>query len=448
MASLLLILGAVNAWQSIVEAKRLLDQTFPIPRAHFGDLVDTIIHRDPLRTLTHLARTYGDRAQIQLGRQNAYLLNNADDIREVLVERSQQFGNVRPQGAHPLRRLFGDGLLTSEGEFHKRQHLLPAFHRQRIAAYTAVMGDYAQRTRDRWREGADVDMAGEMQRLTLAIVGKTLFDADVDGDAVLVPLIRLLSLPANHRLFRRRAQLAALIGRIIQERRQSATDHGDLLSMLLLAQENDTGMSDTQVRDEAITLLLAGHETMTNALTWTWYLLSQHPDVEARLHVELDTVLDGRVPTFDILPQLRYTEMVLRESMRLYPPVWMIGRRALDAVELRGLALPANTIVIMSQYVVHHSPQYYPDPERFDPERWTPEARAARPMCAYFPFGDGPRRCIGESFAWTEGIVLLATLAQSWQARLVPGHPVKMLPRATLRPKYGLRMTVRRRVPG
>ena len=229
-----------------------------------------------------------------------------------------------------------------------------------------------------------------------------------------------LPLPVNRRILETREQLDAILARIIQERRQENEDHGDLLSMLLSAQEDGTGMTDTQVRDEAMTLFLAGHETTANALAWTWYLLSQNPEVEARLHVELDTVLDGQLPTFEMIPQLRYTEMVLSESMRLYPPAWIIGRRALDDVALHGFTLPAQSVVVMSQYIVHHHSRYYPDPDRFDPDRWTPELRAARPKFSFFPFGGGPRLCIGEQFAWMECIVILAMLAQSWQARLVP----------------------------
>jgi cytochrome P450 len=242
---------------------------------------------------------------------------------------------------------------------------------------------------------------------------------------------------------RARARLDATIYRLIRERRAGGVDSGDLLSMLLLArdEEGTGGMTDAQVRDEALTIFLAGHETTANALSWTWYLLARHPEAEAALHAELDRVLAGRLPTVEDVPALRYTEMVLAESMRLYPPAWGIGRRALAAYPLDRYTLPAGATVIMSAYVMQRDPRYYLEPERFDPERWTPEARAARPRFAYFPFGGGARVCIGEGFAWLEGILLLATLAQRWKLRLVPGHPVTPQPLITLRPRGGIWMT-------
>jgi cytochrome P450 len=235
---------------------------------------------------------------------------------------------------------------------------------------------------------------------------------------------------------------------MIRERRATGEDRGDLLSMLLLAQDTEgdgTSMSDLQLRDEALTIFLAGHETTANALTWTWYLLSQHPDVEARLHAEIDSSLRGRLPTFDDLPQLPYTRMVLAESMRLYPPAWAIGRRAIKPFEAGGYTIPAGSVILMSQYIMHRDARFFPEPERFDPERWTQAAQAERPKFSYFPFGGGARVCIGEQFAWMEGILLLATLAQHWQMRLVPDHVVDLQPLITLRPKHGMRMTLVRR---
>ena len=204
-------------------------------------------------------------------------------------------------------------------------------------------------------------------------------------------------------------------------------------------------MTDEQLRDEALTIFLAGHETTANALTWTWYLLSQHPEVEKQVHAEVDTVLGNRLPTIDDLPRLTYTEMVLHESMRLYPPAWIVAREVLKPYRVADYVVPAGAIVLMSQYVMHHDPRFFPDPFRFDPLRWTPEARAERPKFSYFPFGGGPRQCVGESFAWMEGILAIATLARDWQMRLVPGHPVALLPLITLRPRYGMQMTVERR---
>jgi cytochrome P450 len=245
-----------------------------------------------------------------------------------------------------------------------------------------------------------------------------------------------------------RARLDDTIYRIIQERRKGVEDRGDLLSMLLSARdEEDDGsqMSDLQVRDEVMTIFLAGHETTANALSWTWYLLSQHLEVEAKLHEELDAVLEGRAPVFEDVARLRYTEMVLAESMRLYPPAWAIGRLALQDHEIGGYTIPARALVLLSPYVTHRDARYFPTPERFDPERWTQQAREARPQFAYFPFGGGPRRCIGEGFAWMEGVLLIARLAQGWRMRLVPDQMVETMPVITLRPKHGIRMTLEKR---
>jgi len=230
---------------------------------------------------------------------------------------------------------------------------------------------------------------------------------------------------------------------MIEERRASGEDRGDVLSTLLSAQDEDDGvMTDRQVRDEALTLFLAGHETTANALTWTWHLLSGNPEAEARLHRELRDVLGGRLPAVDDLPRLEYTRKVLTESLRLFPPAYMLSRAAVEDVPLGGYVVPKGDIVVMSQYAIHRDARYYVEPERFNPDRWTPEMQERLPRFAYFPFGGGPRVCIGESFAWTEGTIVLATLAQRWRLRTVPGHPVGLRPLITLRPRYGMRMTV------
>lgn len=425
------------------------------------------MRRDPLAFLTTLAREYGDIAHVKLGPQHVFLLNRPDYIRDVLVTHNRNF--VKGRALDRAKRVLGEGLLTSEGPFHHRQRRLvqPAFHRQRVAAYGEVMVAYADRTRERWQNGATLDIAHEMMELTLAIVGKTLFDADVEAEAdeigatltELMSLFKLVSsplsdlldrlpLPRTRRFWRAKARLDETIYRMIEQRRRSGEDKGDLLSMLLLSQDDEgdgRGMGDQQVRDEALTLFLAGHETTANALTWTWYLLGQNPQAEARLHAELATILAGRLPSVDDVPQLTYTRMVLAESMRLFPPAWILGRRALQPYDVGGYTIPAGGLLIMSQYVMHHDPRYYPEPERFDPLRWTPEAQNTRPKFAYFPFGGGPRLCIGESFAWMEGVLLLATIAQHWRLRLAPGFPVATLPLITLRPKHGMRMTVEQR---
>jgi len=342
----------------------------------------------------------------------------------------------------------------------------PAFHRQRIAAYGEAMTQYAVQTRGRWRAGEIYDMHAEMMRLTLAIVGKTLFGAEVETEAAEIDgaiteaiglfhllqlpfseLLEKLPLPAVRRFQAARVRLDATIYRLIAERRAAGEDRGDLLSTLLAARDEDDGgrMTDEQVRDEALTLFLAGHETTANAMTWTWYLLSQHADIEAGFHAEVDA-LGGQMPTADDLPRLLYTRRVLSESLRLYPPAWVVGRRLLTDYMAGGYALPARSIVLPSQAVTHRDPRFWPDPDRFDPDRWTPEAEAARPKFAFFPFGGGPRVCIGEQFAWMEGILLLATLGQQWRLRLAPGQIIATQPIVTLRPRFGMRMRLERRV--
>jgi cytochrome P450 len=423
--------------------------------------------RNALDFLQRAAHEYGDIVYFRMGPQEVFFLNHPDYVRDVLVTHHQNF--IKGRALQRAKRLLGLGLLTSEGEFHRRQRRLaqPAFHRQRIDGYGRVMIECAARASARWTDGSSLDISREMMRLTLAIVGKTLFDADVEDEAqeigqaltdvmnlfdvLLLPFSEYLDklpLPQTRRFQRARDRLDATIYRMIEERRRRPQDRGDLLSMLLLAQdeEGETGqMTDEQVRDEALTIFLAGHETTSNALTWTWYLLSQHPEVETRLHEEIDAVLGSRLPGVDDVPRLRYTEMVLAESMRLYPPAWAIGRLAINDYEVGGYRVPAGSLVLLSQYVMHRDSRYYPDPTRFDPERWTPLARESRPQYAYFPFGGGTRRCIGEGFAWMEGILLIATLARHWRLRLVPDHPVELQPVITLRPKHGMRMTVSRR---
>ncbi len=373
------------------------------------------------------------------------------------------------RGLEQIKRLLGEGLLTSEGDFHLRQRRLiqPAFHRQRITAYGAVMTEYAVQTGRRWRDGETRDVHAEMMRLTLAIVGKTLFGADVEAEAQeidgalgeIIGLFHLLQLPYSHLLERlpfpqvrrfraARARLDATVYRLIAAHRASGEDRGDLLSMLLEARDEDDGgaMSDGQVRDEVMTLFLAGHETTAIALTWTWLLLSQNPAAEALFHAELDE-LAGRTPTADDLPRLAYTRRIVAESMRLYPPAWAIGRRALVDHALGGYVLPAGAILLISPAVTHRDPRFFPDPDRFDPDRWVPEAESARPKFAFVPFGGGARVCIGEQFAWMELVLLLATLGQPWRLHLAPDQVVDTQPIVTLRPRYGMRMRIEGWVP-
>jgi cytochrome P450 len=435
-------------------------------------VLGSVVHfrRDPLNFLLEMRARYGDFVRFRILGKPATLVNDPEAIKELLVTKHRNF--IKSRGLQRTKSLLGEGLLTSEGEYHLRQRRLvqPAFHRQRIASYAADMVRLAGDASTRWEQlppGEQVDIAEEMTRLTLAIVAKTLFDADVEEEApeikealdvavrmffnMVLPFTEYLEnlpLPSMLRLKQARLRLDETIYRIIRERRESGEDHGDLLSMLLMAQDEEgdgSGMTDKQVRDEAMTLFLAGHETTANALSWAWYLLARHPEVEARLHEELDAVLQGRLPTFEDLEHLSYTRMVLSESMRLYPPAWILGRIALEECELGGYSIPAGSIVLTSQYLMHHDERYYPDPFRFDPLRWTEEAQAGRPRFAYFPFGGGPRLCIGESFAWMEGALVLATLAQRWRPRLLPGRPVEPHPLITLRPRHGIPMRLERR---
>ena len=424
--------------------------------------------RDPLKFFTRLAREYGDAVQFRAGPQRIFLLNHPDYVRDVLVTHHERFQKGR--ALQRSKRLLGEGLLTSEGEHHRRQRRLaqPAFHRQRINSYGQVMVEYAAKTSARWRDGETLDISGEMMRLTLAVVGKTLFDADVGRDAdevgealtevlglfgyLMLPfseLLEKLPLPPRRRFERARARLDAVIYRIIEERRRSGADRGDLLSMLLFAvdEEGDrSGMTNEQLRDEVMTLFLAGHETTANALTWAWVLLAQNPLAEGALHEELDAVLEGgRLPTVEDVSALRYTEMVVAETMRLYPPAYAIGRLSLEDHEVGGYFIPKGALVLVSQYVMHRDPRFFPDPERFNPLRFAPEAKNERPQFSYFPFGGGPRRCIGEGFAWTEVTLMLATIARRWRLRLTQGQQVEPQPRITLRPKGEVRMKIESR---
>jgi cytochrome P450 len=436
-------------------------------------LLTTLLYmpaRDPLGFFGNIARTYGDLAYVRMGGEDVFLVSEPRHIRDILVTHQHNF--LKGRGLERARRLLGEGLLTSERDTHRRQRRLmqPAFHKDRIASYAAVMTDYAQRLQRDWIDGATIDAAQEMNRLTLAVVGKTLFDADVESQArevgraltavmdsfwmLMLPMVDTLErlpIPRLRRARAARAELDAIIFRMIAERRRAPGDRGDLLSMLLLAQDQEgdgQGMSDRQVRDEAMTIFLAGHETTANALAWTWFLLSGAPDVEARLHAEVDRVLGGRLPTVDDIPRLSYTEQVVAESMRLYPPAWLIGRRAIDDYKIDGYDVPARSVVVMSPYIVQRHARWFAEPERFYPERWTPEFKASLTPFAYFPFGGGARRCIGESFAWMELMLVVSTVAQHWRLRLVSGQQVTPQPVITLRVKNGLRMTLQHRVIG
>lgn len=427
--------------------------------------------RNSATYLKMLAERYGDIVHFKFGPQRVFLLNHPDYIRDVLVTNHENF--MKGRVLQRMKRLLGDGLLTSEKDLHRRQRRLvqPAFHKQRISAYGSVVVGYADQVqRGRWRDGLTMDMAQEMSRLTLSIVGKALFGAETESAAVKVEQavnvivglfnnlrfpysewLEKLPLPSVRRFKKARAQLDEIIYAIIEQRRGGDTGSADLLSMLLAAQDDEgdaRGMSASQLRDEVMTIFLAGHETTANALTWTWYLLSQHRGVEERLHEELGRVLAGRMPQAADLPRLQYTEMVLKEAMRLYPPAWTVNRTVIRDYPVGGYVIPAGSVILMSQYVMHRDARYYDRPDSFDPQRWTPAAQAARPQFSYFPFGGGPRRCVGEGFAMLEAVLILAALATSWRMVLAPGHPVEVQPLVTLRPRHGMMMVLHRRRAG
>ena len=441
----------------------------PGPRRRYPGEFAVATMRRPLDFFSGLARTHGDVAGIRIAGQLVVVVSHPDRIRDVLVTHGRTFHKGR--GLERAKMLLGEGLLTSEDELHLRQRRLaqPAFHRARIAAYAETMATYAARRAEGWRNGQTLDVSREMAAYTLAVVGKTLFDADIEGEAheigealaaaiaafnfSVLPfgeLLVKLPLPMTIRFRRGRERLDATIYRLIAERRAAGDDRGDLLSMLLLAHDTEgdgTGMSDLQLRDEAMTLLLAGHETTANLLAWTFYLLSQHPDAEARLHAEIDALGADSLGADD-LARLPYTRAVLTETMRLFPPAWIVGRRAMSEYALGEHVLPPRSIVLMSQWIVHRDPRWWPDAELFQPERWLPGGSAldaARPKFSYFPFGAGTRICIGEQFAWLEGTLALATIARRWRLRLSPGAPVVPQPIITLRVRGGLSMTAHAR---
>ena len=420
---------------------------------------------NPITLFQLLADKYGDIAHYKIGWNHIVFLNHPDYIREVLVVQNDTF--IKERTVQRSKMLLGEGMITAEGADHRmqRQVAQPAFHRQRIPEYAGTMVREAMRTRDSWKVGEQRDIAIDMMHLTLKIVAQTLFATDLcDEVHELAGAINrimglynfLVMLPAAEWLVhvrppglaafvRARKRIDAVVYRMIEAHRREHRDRGSLLDMMLAASPDRSESSERSLRDQVITIFLAGYETVANALSWTWYLLSQNPDCESRMRVEIDRELQGRTPAYEDIPRLRYVEMVLAESMRLYPPAWAMGRYARNDFQLGDYFLPAKTTVLISQFVVHRDPRFFPNPLRFDPERFTAEAKARRTKFTYFPFGAGFRQCIGESFAWMEGVLVLATLAQRWKLRLVPEHRVEPEPLITLRPKFGMRMIVEER---
>lgn len=439
----------------------------PKTKNPLGQLI--AFRKDSIAFLTSIAREYGDIAMFKIGPFPVVLLNHPDYIKEVLTVQHHNFIKGRP--LEMTKVLFGEGLLTSEGELHKRQSRIiqPAFHRRMIESYAQAMTECTREMMDTWKDGMRLDMRNEMIKVSMAIAGKTLFSVDIRREApeimkaledisglfnrITIPGAELslkLPLPGTFRFYRAKAQLDAAINRIIGNRRQNDTGNGDLLSLLLEAQKGqggEEGISDQQVRDEAITLFLTAFDTTSNALTWAWYLLSLHPEAEAEMHEEIGRVLQGRTPTAQDTDRLAFTRMVFGESMRVFPPSWVIARQALGEFSIHTYTIPKGAIVLMSPYLIHHDSRFRAEPERFDPRAWGAHEQKQDSKYEFFPFGGGPRACIGQHYAWMEGVLLLALIGQHWRLKLAPNHPVVPEQLLNLRPKYGMMMELEQRKP-
>ncbi|HEY8412464.1 MAG TPA: cytochrome P450 [Pyrinomonadaceae bacterium] len=441
-----------------------------LPPGPKGSLIMGVMrefNRDTLGFIERLHREYGDIVRSRFLYVHAYFLYHPADIEALLTTNAKSFRKAQSLRSPFFRRLVGNGLVTSEGDFWRRQRRLaqPAFHRQRISSYGDIMVQYADRAIAKWRDGEHRDVAKDMTRLTLEIVVKTLFNSDVSNDAdhvgatlsqIVKPFASQATLkwiadnrlptPGHYRYFNAVREIDKIIYRIIGERRASGSDEGDLLSMLLQAQDEDgSQMSDAQLRDEVMTLFLAGHETTALALSWSWYLLATHPDAETKFHAELDEVLGGRAPQVSDLPKLKFTEMIAKETMRLYPPAYAVGREAIEDTEMGGYRVPRGTQLFAFQWVTHRDPRFFERPDEFLPERWASESIQTLPRYAYFPFGGGPRQCIGNYFAMMEVVLLLATIGQRFSFSLLNDHPVEVLPVLSLRPKNGIKVKLLQR---
>ena len=433
----------------------------PGPKPHFLVGNVPLAARDPLAVFSRWAKEYGDLFYYRAGWIHVYFLNHPALIESVLVRNHNNF--LKDRVVQNSRWLFGDGLLTSEGEYWKRQRRLsqPALHRERIASYCDLITDYAEKSMLRWPAGEVIDIHQEMMKLTLRIAVRALFNVKVEETReisaalnvitrnsvgirmLLPPVVRLLPLPGLFEFRRAVKTLNETVYRIIALRRKNGEASGDLLSLLMAARDEDgSQMSDKQLRDEVMTFLLAGHETTALTLSWAWYLLSLDLEAQRKLQQELDRALEGRIPTVSDLPSLRYTEGVIKESMRLYPPAWGVARQVIREFELGGYRIPAGANVVMSQWVMHRDPRFFLQPEKFDPDRWSTEECRNLPRFVYFPFGGGPRQCIGASFAMMEAALLLAVIAGRFQMLPVEGETATPVPSFTLRPKDGIRVKV------
>ena len=427
------------------------------------------MRRDPLGAFQSLAREHGHVVRFK-GLYTAYLLTDPSDVERVLQSNAHNY--VKGRNYKKFRDSTGDGLLVSDGELWRRQRRLaqPAFHRRHLDAFAAVMAREAEAQVARWRPLAArneiFDVAEEMMRLALRVVGLTMFSTDLTAEADVIgrslDVIRAhairrmwqpVSIPANWptpgnlRFRRALADGDRVINSMIDARRSGRVENEDLLSLLVKARDEETGagMSDEQLRAEAVTIIGAGHETTAVTLSWLWYLLSEHREVEERLHAELGRELGGRTPTMEDLPRLRYARMVCEETMRLYPPAWAVSRTALGPDAYGGYPVAAGSEALLLAYVTHRHLDFWDDPDKFDPERFTPERSAARARYSYYPFGGGPRQCIGQHFAMAEMLIVLATVAQRYTLRLAPGREVVPEASITLRPRGGVHVTLRER---
>ena len=435
----------------------------PGPKGNFllGSLNE--IRRDELDFLTHCVKEYGDVCYVRVVNIPAYIVSNPDDIETVLITKNSNF--IKSVFLKESRALLGQGLLTSEGSFWLRQRRLlqPAFHHSRIAGYAKTMMEYTDRMLESWKDGEVRDIHEDMTNLTMEIISQVLLGNDISSDTReagealriffdqfddrfgLYVIPDWLPTPGNIRYRNAIRRLNQIVGRVIHERLTQSGDRGDILSSLLRVQDEDgTRMTENQVRDEVMTLFFTGHETTALALSWTWYLLAQHPEVAAKLSEELGTVLAGRAPTTEDIPKLTYTDWIVKESLRLYPPAYGIVRESLNDVEIGGYTIPKGATVAIFQWSVHRDPRYYEDPEVFRPERWDNNFAKSLPRCAYIPFGAGPRICIGNTFALTEVALLLATIAQKFQVTLAPNHKVALSPSLTLRPRKGIKVRLKK----
>lgn len=421
--------------------------------------------RSPLEYIAGTGRRSVDIKKISFGKFQLFHVNHPELVRDVLVTHDWNF--VKARGLRSSKPILGNGLLTSEGELHRRQRRLaqPAFHSARLSSYASVMVECAVRAADTWVCGQIYAVDQEMMRLTLQIVGRTLFSADVEHEAgeisesltqalhlfiglnrPLAQLIQPLRKRAERKAAESRRNLAVPLLKVIEDHRRQPEKYDDMLS-LLMSSHDDMGadyMSNELLLDESLTLFLAGHETTANALTWTWYLLAQHPDVELQLLQELNSVLNRRAPTLADIANLHYASQVFREALRLYPPAWIIARESVSAYRLGPFDVPPGATIFMSPYATQRDPRFWDRPEQFDPDRWRDEVSAGRHKFSFYPFGAGTRVCIGEHFAMMEGILLLATLLQRWRFHLLPGQKVELWPQITLRPRHSIHFCANR----